>query len=166
MKLRKSPRAVKLAVLAVIALSAALVIPSSADAAIDDSFTVTTIPTPDCASVPFPQPADYEPAGAARYVDYGPGSPANPANNDDYIVVADICSEGDGVKAWAWLNGKCLESCAGRYVHGVGATSYWDPFPDGEVKKGGYVGLKVCSVDGNSGPPYNCLSHTGYSDDG
>jgi hypothetical protein len=78
MKLRKSPRAVKLAVLAVIALSAALVIPSSADAAIDDSFTVTTIPTPDCASVPFPQPADYEPAGAARYVDYGPGSPANP----------------------------------------------------------------------------------------
>src|ERR687887_383302 len=117
MKLRKPPRPVKLVVLAAIALSAALVIPS-------------------------------------------------PADNDDYIVVADICSEGDGVKAWAWLNGKCLESCAGRYVHGVGATSYWDSFPNGEVKKGDYVGLKVCSVDGNSGPPYNCLSHTGYSDDG
>ncbi len=166
MKVRKPLRAMKLSALAAVALSATLVIPSSADAAIDDSFTVTTIPIIQCATVPLPTPADYEPAGGARYVDYGPGSPVNPANNDDYIVVADLCSEGRGVKAWAWLNGKCLESCAGRYVAGVGATSYWDPFPDGNVKKGDYVGLKVCSVDGNNGVPYDCLNHTGYSDDG
>lgn len=119
-------------------------------AAFDDSFTVST--TNGCGSVEF--------------VDFGPGA-AGGGDNDDYVVIHDLCSDGHGVKAWAWLNGTLL----GSQYNGnglAGAPVIWDPFKSvGNVGAGDAIGLEVCLVDGNSDPtPSGCGSLTRTSRDG
>jgi hypothetical protein len=100
--------------------------------------------------------------GFVEFVDYGPGAPGG-GNNDDYVRISDECSDGHGVKAYAWLNGAYRGSAYNG--NGVFSDVVWDPF--GNVVAGQSVGLKVCLVDGNSDPtPFNCNEHTETSDDG
>ena len=81
--------------------------------------------------------------GTVRFIDYGEGAPGG-GPNDDYTEISDNCSDGHGVRAWAWLDGTAL----GSKYHGGGVTEtvVWDPF--GNVAPGGFIGLKVCLVDG------------------
>jgi hypothetical protein len=119
---------------------------SPAYAGYDDSFGVNTA----------------DGCGGADFVDYGTWP--NGSTNDDYVVVHDFCSDGHGVKAYAWLNG----TYKGSKYNGnglSGAPVYWDPL--GNVGPNDEVGLKVCLVDGDSDPtPFACYSHTGMSSDG
>jgi hypothetical protein len=115
--------------------------------AVDDSFRVFT--TDGC--------------GMVEFVDHGEGAPGG-GDNDDYAVVHDLCGDGHGVKAWAWLNGTLLGS---KYNGNglAGAAVIWDPF--GNVLPGEAIGLKVCLSDGNSDPsPSNCGERTEISSDG
>ena len=131
-------------------LGSVALVTSSAAAAHDDSFTVFT--TDGC--------------GAVDFVDYGPGAPGG-GDNEDYAVIHDYCSDGHGVKAWAWLNGTAIgEQYDGNGL--AGAPVIWDPFkPWGNVLPGDAVGLKVCLVDGNGDPsPDKCAEHTQTSVDG
>jgi hypothetical protein len=107
--------------------------------AVDDGFGVQSEGFGDCGF-----------GGTAEYVDYGPGLSGG-GNNDDYIEIVDWCFDGHGVKAWVWFNGKCLNFCLGAYNgYGAGEVVIWDPFPNGNVKAGDKVGLKVCNVDGDA----------------
>lgn len=112
-------------------------------AAHDDSFTVHTIDSGACGSVEF--------------VDHG-------TDGDDYLLIHDLCGDGHGVKAYAWLDGTYL----GSMYNGnglAGAPVTWDPF--GNVVGGQSIGLKVCLVDGNDDPTASsCGSATKTSVDG
>jgi hypothetical protein len=118
---------------------------ATASAAHNDSFTVHT--------------TDSGGYGAAEFVDHGPDG-----DGDDYIVIHDLCSDGHGVKAYAWINGIYL---GGMYNGNglAGAPVIWDPF--GDVSGGQNVGLKVCLVDGDGDPTASsCGSATVKSVDG
>ncbi|MFD7919844.1 hypothetical protein ACFV3R_11535 [Streptomyces sp. NPDC059740] len=107
-----------------IAVATMLIGAQAASAATDDSFTVKT--NGGCGSVEF--------------VDYGPGA-AGGGNNDDYAVIHDYCSDGKGVRAYAWIGSKYLG--ARNNTNGLnGSAVVWDPF--GNVTNGQNVGLKVC----------------------
>jgi hypothetical protein len=100
----------------------------------------------------------------ARFVDYGPGAPGG-GNNDDYLEAYDDCANGHGVRVYAWLDGEFLGS--GYWGGGSNGFAIFDPFPNGEVKPGQSVGLKVCSVDGRDDTtPFNCASDTRTVTDG
>ncbi|GHH88499.1 hypothetical protein GCM10018793_68390 [Streptomyces sulfonofaciens] len=121
-----------------------------AAAAYNDSFGVNTwgLPGNACGSVDFVDNGTW-PSGST---------------NDDYVVVHDWCSDGHGVKAWAWKNGVLLGS---KYNGNglAGAPVYWDPV--GNVLPDDTVGLKVCLVDGSADPtPSNCESAERMSVDG
>jgi hypothetical protein len=145
MTVRKLPRFAKL--LAIAAVTASVVgFTATPAAAVDDSRNVYT----------------YGQCGLATFVDYGPGA-AGGGNNDDYVRIADLCSDGHGVKAYAWINGYYLGS--GYNGNGYGSAVIWDPF--GNVLPGQKIGLKVCLVDGNNDPtPFRCLSGEWTSVDG
>lgn len=116
--------------------------------AVDDSFSVSTTGGG---------------CGKVDFVDFGEGAPGG-GSNDDYLVIHDLCSDGHGVKAWAWLNGILLGS---RYNGNglAGDPVIWDPF--GNVLPGDSIGLKVCLVDGSDDPsPSSCGSLTRTSSDG
>ena len=105
-------------------------------------------------------------AGRACFVDCGPGVPDNDKGNDDYVVVDDFCKDGHGVKAWAWRNGALLGS---RYNgKGNNGRVTWDPYgTHNNIKKGDYIGLKACIIDGPSGAPFpGCTEGTRRSVDG
>ncbi|RSM40068.1 hypothetical protein DMB66_57625 [Actinoplanes sp. ATCC 53533] len=141
----------------VVATGAILAAASPAAAATNDSFGTSTNYPPSKCSNP------NSPAGAVDFVDFGPGAPGG-GNNDDYLEIKDLCGDGDGVRAYAWLNGKYL----GTRHNGLasGSTVTWDPFPDGNVRGGDTVSLKVCSVNGFAGTPYNCAELAHKSVDG
>jgi hypothetical protein len=105
-------------------------------------------------------------AGRACFVDYGDGVPDNGESNDDYVVIDDFCKDDHGVKAWAWRNGALL----GSKYNGKGNNGrvIWDPYGTGNnIKKGDYIGLKACIVDGPSGAPLpGCTEGTRRSVDG
>lgn len=116
-------------------------------ASVDDGFSVST--TNGC--------------GRIDFVDFGEGAPGG-GSNDDYTVIHDLCGDGSGVKAWAWLNGTLLGS---RYNGNglAGDAVIWDPF--GNVHPGDSIGLKVCLSDGPDDPnPRDCGSRTKTSSDG
>lgn len=138
-----------------VALSAAMVFPASPAFASDDSFGTHT--TDNCTDG---GPAGFH-GGNIEFVDFGPGATSNPANNDDYLVVADECADGWGVTGYAWLNGTYL----GSHHDGRGsATSdVWDPF--GNVRGGDLIGIKVC-LQNTGGTPHNCLDTQRTSTDG
>ncbi|GAB1516574.1 hypothetical protein [Actinophytocola sp. KF-1] len=120
---------------------------NQAAAAYDDGFTVRT----------------GNGCGTVDFVDYGEGQPGG-GSNDDYAVVHDYCSDGHGVKAYAWIDGYYLGS---KYNGNglAGAPVVWDPF--GNVVAGEAIGLKVCLVDGADDPtPSDCRSATHTSVDG
>jgi hypothetical protein len=97
-----------------------------------------------------------------NFKDYGKGAPGG-GNNDDYIELLDGCGDRQGVKGWAWINGKLL----GEKYNGKGYKKrvIWDPF--GNVKAKDYVGIKVCIVDGNGDQsPGPCEHRSKYSQDG
>ncbi|PJE93904.1 hypothetical protein CUT44_32475 [Streptomyces carminius] len=97
----------------------------TAFAAVNDSFSVYTT-SGGCGSVDF--------------VDYGEGWPGG-GNNDDYLVIHDYCSDGKGVRAYAWVDGVYLG--ARNNTNGLaGAAVLWDPV--GNVTAGEKVGVKVC----------------------
>jgi hypothetical protein len=147
MKVRKVSAAAKLSMVTVAALSAVFATASPAVAADDTFWAIAGSSCPSAVNVSW--------EGFAQFQDYGPGAPGG-GNNDDYIIVVDDCPNGAGIKAWAWLDGVLLGS---KYNgNGAGTTVVWDPF--GNVTAGQSVGLKVCSVNGNSGTPYHCASVT------
>lgn len=124
-----------------------------AAAAIDDGFNVAT----------------GDGCGRADFVDFGPGAPGG-GDNDDYIVIHDFCSDGHGVKVWAWLNGVSVNSDAGRYNGNglAGDPVIWDPFkPFGNVITGDSVRIKVCLVDSSTASSgLSCHETTRISQDG
>lgn len=64
-------------------------------------------------------------------------------------MIHDLCGDGHGVEAYAWLDGSYY---GGKYNGNglAGAPVSWDPFV---FVSGQYnVGLKVCLVDGASDP--------------
>jgi hypothetical protein len=105
-------------------------------------------------------------AGRACFVDYGPGVEGNDKGNDDYVVIDDFCKDDHGVKAWAWRNGALL----GSKYNGKGNKGrvIWDPYGShNNIKKGNYIGVKACIVDGSSGAPFpGCSEGTRRSVDG
>lgn len=111
------------------AVAAVVLGASPASAAVNDNFAAST--TDGC--------------GVANFIDYGTW-PSGSAN-DDYVVVHDYCSDGHGIRAFAYRNGSFLGS---RYNGNglAGAPVYWDPF--GNVVGGDFVELVVCLVDGSS----------------
>lgn len=153
-KIRASRLLAKSTVVAAVVLGGLLAAAAPASAAVDDTWWIHTTWPSGCSNSNLA-------AGTVRFVDYGPGAPGG-GNNDDYLEIKDNCGDSAGVKAWAWLDGEYL---GGKY-NGNGANSKvtWDPF--GNVKAGQRVGLKVCSVKGNAGTPYNCHSLTVASKDG
>ena len=119
--------------------------------AVNDSFSVSTL-NGGC--------------GRADFVDFGDGAPGG-GSNDDYVVIHDLCGDGHGVKAWAWLNGTLI----GSKYNGNGLAGdavVWDPFKQfGNVLPGDSIGLKVCLVNGTDDPsPFDCASVTRASADG
>jgi hypothetical protein len=117
--------------------------------AVDDYFYVPT--------------SDLYRAGAAEFIDYGPGVPGNGESNDDYVHVWDNRADGHGVKAYAWIDGQYLGS---KYNgNGDDTKVIWDPF--GNVTAWQDIGLKVCLVDGTNDPtPSYCGWDTQESYDG
>ena len=119
---------------------------------VDDSFEVPT--TDGC--------------GRADYVDFGPGDPSNPANNDDYIVIHDLCSDGHGVIAFATILRAGVTLDLGSKYNGngfAGAPVIWDPFPSGNVAPGDAIELTACLIDAH-GKPFRCQTFAGFSTDG
>jgi hypothetical protein len=146
MKVRKKPTMARMFTIVVAASVMVTAGATPALASTDDSFNAFT---PNC-------------GGEASFVDYGPGAPGG-GNNDDYEF-GDLCPDGHGVKAWAWIGSKLLGS---KYDgEGSGPAIIWDPFPAGNVKAGDLVGLKICEVDGANGTPFNCGSAAHRSKDG
>ncbi|GGQ73756.1 hypothetical protein [Couchioplanes azureus] len=127
-------------------IGALVVSASPAAAAVDDSFTLYTTDGG---------------CGMVEFVDYGPGAPGG-GNNDDYLVIHDYCSDGDGVQVWASLFvGGWSERDLGTKYNGngrAGAAVVWDPFSQfsGNVNAGDTVQLQVCVVDGKNGPEHGC----------
>lgn len=101
--------------------------------------------------------------GSVEFVDYGPGA-AGGGNNDDYTLIHDYCSDGIGIRAYAWLNNVYL----GTQYSGnglAGAAKVWDPF--GNVTGGQKITLQVCLSNGSGGSPYACSAEIyRYSIDG
>ena len=110
--------------------------PADSDAttqALSDDFTVHTTDSGVCGSGG---------GGSVQFVDNGPAG-------DDYVVIHDLCSDGHGVKAYAWINGEYFGSMYnGNGLAGAAVT--WHPWNN--VFDGESVGLKVCLVDGNNDP--------------
>lgn len=109
-----------------LALTAAVATPASA--AVDDGFSASTA----------------DGCGVVTFIDYGPGAPGG-GDNDDYLVVRDLCADGHGVRADAWLGAAYL----GFSYDGngqAGAAVIWDPF--GNVSPGQQVTIRACLVDG------------------
>jgi hypothetical protein len=119
-------------------------------AAADDSWWIESLADAPCSI-----------GGRALFVDNGEGAPGG-GNNDDYIVLEDWCRNSQGVKAYAWLDGKYLGSKYWGGGWGTGTT--WDPF--GNVTGGQSVGMKICNTNGPSGSPWGCVSGTRKSIDG
>lgn len=144
-----------LAAVAMLAIGMMLVMagPASATVAVDDSFSVSTRPNG---------------CGATDFVDYGPGAPGG-GNNDDYLVIHDYCSDGHGVRGYAWLNGVYMGS---KYNGNglAGAAVIFDPFTHAggtNVVGGDLVTIQACLVDGaNDTTPFNCEDRANYSADG
>jgi hypothetical protein len=121
-----------------LAVVAAFVPAASASAATDDSFIVDTGSSPSCYRY-----------GSASYIDYG-------EYGDDYVGVFDVCSDGVGVKAWVWINGKLVG--AQRNGSGFNTAVYFDIR---DVKPNDNVGIKVCAQNGPNGTPFACGSRQG-----
>ncbi|MBT3154732.1 hypothetical protein HTV45_28320 [Streptomyces sp. CHD11] len=87
--------------------------------------------------------------GVVDFVDYGPGAPGG-GNNDDYLVIHDYCSDGKGVRAYAWIDDIYLG--ARNNTNGLaGAAVVWDPFKEwGNIIAGDRVGIKVCLFNSNN----------------
>jgi hypothetical protein len=147
-KIRKLPLAAKLSVIAAAAIGGAVVNAGPASASVDDSFAIYTTDAKTC--------------GTLVFVDYGEGASGG-GNNDDYIQFYDNCSDGHGVKAWAWHNGTYL---GGMYNGGgTGSNKIWDPF--GNVAAKDTIKVKICLVDGDADPtPSSCSEATVQSYDG
>lgn len=132
---------------------------NAAQAVTDDGFRAVTTDAGGC--------------GVAEFVDYGAGAPGG-GDNDDYVVIHDYCSDGHGVKAYAWLVVATTSGTQTTYLgakyngNGLAGTPvYWDPFPSNEVWPGETVALKVCLVDGNSDPTASkCGENRRTSQDG
>jgi hypothetical protein len=96
-------------------------------------------------------------SGSIEFVDHGPGRPGG-GSNDDYFWVHDYESDGHGVKAWVWLDGRLI----GSKYNGSGRDAppvFWDPVQITGTNFIHTIGMKVCNVDGNSDPtPFNCHS--------
>jgi hypothetical protein len=152
MKARKKlPLAMRMPALAAVALSVLFVTPGTAAAAVPDGFTVY-MDSRYCFS-----------DGSVAFVDYGPGVPGNGYSNDDYVEITDDCNNSYGVTAYAWINGVYLGSK--HNGNGWGSKVIWDPFPNGDVKGGDYVGLKICNQN-TGGTAYDCVEFTRRSADG
>ena len=81
-----------------------------------------------------------------------PGVPDNDKGNDDYVVVDDFARMAMASRR-GWRNGALLGS---RY-NGKGQQRKGDLDPYGthnNIKKGDYIGLEACIVDGPSGAPF------------
>ncbi|SDC75833.1 hypothetical protein [Streptomyces prasinopilosus] len=129
-----------------IAAAAMLFSTQAAVAATDDSFSVGTTGGG---------------CGVVDFVDYGPGH-AGGGNNDDYLVIHDYCSDGKGVRAYAWVDGLYLG--AKDNTNGLaGSAVIWDPV--GNVVPGEAVGIKVCLFN-SSGTLSQCNETTRWSVDG
>jgi hypothetical protein len=115
------------------ALATVVLVSTPASAAVNDGFAAST--TDGC--------------GVANFIDYGTWPSGS--ENDDYAVVHDYCSDGHGVRAFAYRNGAYLGS---KYNGNglAGAPVYWDPF--GNVAAGDFVELEVCLVDGSGDTSY------------
>ncbi|MEV5019303.1 hypothetical protein ACIGW1_09545 [Streptomyces sp. NPDC053780] len=102
--------------------------------------------------------------GSVEFVDYGPGAPGG-GNNDDYLVIHDYCSDGKGVRAYAWTDN--------RYHGGknntnglAGAPVVWDPYQgEWNVIANDKVGIKVCLFNSNNALS-NCATASRKSVDG
>lgn len=99
--------------------------------------------------------------GTLNFVDYGPGAPGG-GNNDDYMVIHDYCSDGHGVRAWAFVKpaGSTQYQSLGSKYNGnglAGAPVYWDPFkafdPINNLIGGDTLAVRVCLVNGSNGKP-------------
>ncbi|HEY9327652.1 hypothetical protein ACFTZ8_02580 [Streptomyces fungicidicus] len=102
--------------------------------------------------------------GAVDFVDYGAGAPGG-GNNDDYLVIHDYCSDGKGVRAYAWIGSLYLG--AKNNTNGLaGAAVVWDPFKEyGNIIAGTKVGIKVCLFN-SSGTLSSCAEASRVSVDG
>jgi hypothetical protein len=150
--MRRSTRAARIGLSAVTAVglagTAVLTFGTPAAAAASDTKAIAT--TSNCPE------DDYLPyEGFVQFQDYGEGAEGG-GNNDDYLIVGDSCPNGDGVKAWAWVDGVAK----GSMYNGNGAytNKIWDPL--GNLPDGASLGMKICSVSGNNGTPYHCNSIT------
>jgi hypothetical protein len=133
------------------ALGVTLLASTPASAAVNDDFQAST---------------SNGACGVVNFIDFGPGA-AGGGDNDDYLVVHDYCSDGHGVKAYAWLDGIDL----GTKYNGnglAGAAVVWDPFkPFDNVVPGDVVHIRVCLVDGANDPtPSQCDDAEHVSVDG
>jgi hypothetical protein len=99
--------------------------------------------------------------GLASFVDFGPGA-AGGGNNDDYIVIEDLCSDGHGVRANGTLAANNVQFALGRRYNGNGAGTsvVWDPFKAiGNVLARDVITLTICLVDGaNDATPSRCVT--------
>jgi hypothetical protein len=132
----------------VVAVAALVGVTGTPAYAYDDSFLVRTALPSGCPG----STGHLSPAGYVYFVDYGEGDLSDPAKNDDYVLIRDTCADNDGVRAYAWHNGDYV----GSKYNGNGTDEFvvWDPF--GNVLPDDYVGLKICSVNGSGGTPYDC----------
>jgi hypothetical protein len=117
----------------------------------DDGFVVRTTDPRECGSVAF--------------VDEAAGSdPGGGTSGNDHVVIRDLCGDGHGVRAYAWLDG----DYEGSMYDGNGSAGepvVWEPFLG--VGAGQRVELKVCLVDGaNDTTASNCGTATQTSIDG
>jgi hypothetical protein len=133
----------------------AVVLAAGPAAAVDDSFPVST----------------GNGCGAANYVDSGPGASGG-GDNDDYIVIHDYCTDHHGVKAWLnWSDADGNWLAFGDWQYNgnglAGDPVIWDPFGSRTVKKGDYLDLRVCLVDGaNDTSGSSCGEIDTFSADG
>lgn len=139
MKLQFGRSARRVSTVAAASIGTVLLVSNPALAGYNDGFAATT--TNSC--------------GSAIFVDHGEGAPGG-GSNDDYILVRDNCSDSHGVRAWAWVTEQTstgpIEYSVGSKYNGngvAGADVVWDPFLDGNVRRGDTVRLKICLVDGS-----------------
>jgi hypothetical protein len=131
---------------AAVVMAGALAVPASASAATDDSFTKCT-DTWAC-------------DGRVRFVDYGEGKPGG-GKNDDYIVCEDNFSYYT-IGCWVWLDG----NLQGGVESGGDGAVVWEPKAGWNVKKGQYVGIKVCYRYDFDNDWMSCAQETRRSFDG
>ena len=144
-------------VLLTIAMMLTVSSPAGASVTVDDGFSVST-KSGGC--------------GATDFVDYGPGAPGG-GDNDDYLVIHDYCSDGHGVRGYAWLTRGTTTYYMGSMYNGnglAGAPVIFDPFTHAggtDVVGGDLITIQACLVDGaNDTTPSNCDDRGNYSEDG